>query len=233
MKEILKKIFRSLGYELKKKNPYEFSYQWIKDMNIGSIIDVGANQGQFALEIAKEFPNTPIYSFEPIASIYNESLIKNTKHLNIKTYNVGLGDKCEKAIINHTTYGNATSSLLEMGENHKKNFPLFVNTIEEEIEIITLDSFFETAKLEDNIFLKIDVQGYEDKVLAGAMEALKKIKVVQMETTFIEMYKGEQLFDYFLPLMKSQGFELAGFSAVGFDKEDGRPTYADAIYVKK
>lgn len=231
MKEVIKKIFNKLGYQIGKINPYTFNYEWIKHKNIGSIIDVGANQGQFALEIAKDFSGVPIYSFEPISSVY-EMLVNNTKHLNIKTYNMGLGESKEKVLINHTMYGNATSSILEMGENHINNFPEYTNTKKEEIQITTLDDFFAETDLKKNVFLKIDVQGYEDKVLLGGKNALQQISVVQMETTFVEMYKGEKLFDFHLSFMQDIGFKLMGFSTMGYDRITGQPNYADAFFVR-
>jgi FkbM family methyltransferase len=232
MKKFLQSLVLKAGYEVKKKSPYAFSYEWIKQMNIKSIIDVGANQGQFAIEIASHFPNTPIYSFEPISSVF-ELMKKNVTHLNVKPYHLGVGEANEKSVINHTIYGNGTSSLLEMGENHYNNFAEYTNTVKEDIEIITLDSFLEKEKLEKNIFLKIDVQGYEDKVLAGATKALQEIKVVQMETSFQEMYKDQQLFEYFHPLMLDMGFKMAGVMDVCYDKNNGMPLYCDTFYVRK
>lgn len=231
MKILLKKVLKFFGYEVHKVTHHVFSYEWVKNMNINSIIDVGANQGQFALDISQHFPNVVIYSFEPIKDIYN-ILIDKTKHLNIKTFNLGLGDKNEKLYINHTIYGNATSSILEMSENHKNNFPEFVNTKKEEINLITLDEFFQKNSLKKNIFLKIDVQGYEDKVLIGGENMLKHVKIVQMETTFMEMYKGEKLFDYYLTFMKNNGFELYGFTTLAYDRKLGQPSYADAFFVR-
>jgi FkbM family methyltransferase len=164
MKKFIQSLASKAGYDIKKKSPYAFSYEWIKQMGIKSILDVGANQGQFAIETAPHFPNTPIYSFEPIASVF-ELMKKNVAHLNVKPYHLGIGAANEKSVINHTVYGNATSSMLDMGDNHYNNFSEWTNTVKEDIQIITLDSFFESEKLEKNIFLKIDVQGYEDKVL--------------------------------------------------------------------
>jgi FkbM family methyltransferase len=232
MKKFLQNLALQAGYEVKRKSPHSFSFDWIKQMGINAIIDVGANQGQFAVEIAKHFPNTPIYSFEPIASVY-QILQKNVSNLNVKTFQSGVGAENTKSVINHTTYGNATSSLLEMGENHFNNFSEWTNTVKEEINIVTLDTFFENEKLEKNIYLKIDVQGYEDKVIEGAHNALKEVKIVQLETSFQEMYIGQQLFDYFHQKMTSLGFELAGIIDVIYDKKTGMPLYCDTFYVRK
>lgn len=233
MKELIKRLASKAGYHIGKKSPFLFSYTWIREMDINTIIDIGANLGQYAEFISKEFPNTPIHSFEPLASVYKE-LQKNVKHLNVKTYNYALGAKAGKAMINHNVNGHYTSSILETGERTKSNFPTWTDkTVKEEIDIITLDSFFEKENLKKNIFLKIDVQGFEDQVLAGGMKALQEVKVVQMETAFQEMYVGEKPFEYFYSLMKNNGFELAGFFDFCYDRKNGRPLFCDTVYVKK
>lgn len=232
MKNLIKKLVKLTGYEIRKLSPYGYKYEWIKEMDIKSILDVGANQGQYAVLIAKEFPNAKIYSFEPVKGIY-EMLEKNTKHLNIKTFNVGLGDKKENLMINHTVYGNFTSSILEMGENHMTNFSQWTKTQKEEIAVITLDDFIEETKIENNILLKLDVQGYEDKVLIGAENAMKRTKIIQMEVTFMEMYKGEKLFEYHFEYLKKRGFKLMGFMDNIYDIKTGQPHYADAFFVRE
>jgi FkbM family methyltransferase len=234
MKEFIKKIASKAGYHIGKKNPYLFSYEWIKEMDIKTIIDIGANTGQYANVIAKEFPNVPIHSFEPIASVYKE-LQKNVKHLpNVKTYNYAMGATEGKTFINHNVNGHYTSSILETGERTKSNFPTWTDeTVQEEISVITLDSFVAKENLDKNIFLKIDVQGFEDQVLIGGMHAIQDVKVIQMETAFQEMYVGEKPFEYFYSLMKSNGFELAGFFDFCYDNKNGRPLFCDTIYVKK
>lgn len=70
------------------------------------------------------------------------------------------------------------------------------------IENIFSDKLLENA----NVFLKIDVQGYEDNILKGAKEILPKIKGIQLECSLIKMHEGEILLEEIIRKIKSMGF---------------------------
>jgi hypothetical protein len=107
------------GVQIKKyQNP---NYGWLKSRNINTIIDVGANIGDFAITYGDAIKNAKIYSFEPIKHCF-EILKANTINLNIECYNIGFGDKKEEPIIkiyNHEP----SSSLLQMSKLHEDLYP--------------------------------------------------------------------------------------------------------------
>lgn len=232
MKSLIKTLIKKSGYNLSKISPYEYKYSWIRDMNIKSIIDIGANEGQFAFGIMKHLPDATIFSFEPLLSPYLK-LNSNSKNTKIKCYNLGIGDKNEIIEINHTKDGDFTSSILDIAEGHKRNFPNWTNTFKEKIEIITLDSFFNSNEIDENIYMKIDVQGYEDKVLLGADKSLSRIKFIQMETSYIELYKDQKLFDYFYKYLTNKGFNFCGIVDSIYDKYSGQPIYCDTLFINR
>lgn len=232
MKKIIKDLLHHFGFKLSKISPYEFRYDWLKNYNINTIIDVGANQGQFAIEMGEKFPKAVIHSFEPVKSVF-DLLVFKTKHLSIHCHQYGVGAENTTTEINHTINGNATSSLLEFGEGHHDNFAHWTDTVKEQISIVSLDSFFKDKSLKNNIFLKIDVQGYEDKVLMGAEEFLKKVTIVQLETSFVEMYKDQKLFTYFYDFLIERGFILIGTIDNFYNKSDGKPIYCDLLFQNK
>ncbi len=57
----------------------------------------------------------------------------------------------------------------------------------------TLDGFFEkeAIELEPEILLKLDIQGYEDRVLRGASALLKKTRACLLEGNFDPLYDGQ------------------------------------------
>jgi len=232
MKNLIKLIFRKFGFEISKRNLYSFDYKWLKDYNIESIIDVGANQGQFAILISKYFPKAKIYSFEPITEVY-ERLLKNVDGLNILPFNLGLGDKEEIKTINHWIQGDASSSILEMSNIHIRNFPHVKNSISENIAITTLNDFFSKNDIDSNIYLKIDVQGFEDRVLSGGNKILSKIKIIQVESSFVSLYNDQKLFDYIFTYLTNNNFDFVGVADVIFDKDSGIPLFCDAFYINK
>lgn len=130
-----------------------------------TFIDVGANIGRFTIIMAEE--GLCVYSFEPIKDNF-ELLRTNIKNNNLEKktqlYNVGLGDKKEKKDICYIPYKHGEASVVF---NFKKG-------IKEIININKLDDV--KIKVQNNCFLKIDVEGFEYNVLIGAGKFIKKYK---------------------------------------------------------
>lgn len=205
---------------------------WLKELDIRTVIDVGANVGQSALNFNEIFPQAFIYCFEPIQKCYAK-LEENLKLLqNHKSFNLALGSKKEKSII-HLNEFDPSSSLLRMTDNHKKVFPFANNTIEETIEIDTLDNIFRDTDFVKNILLKIDVQGFEKEVLFGAKVTLMNITLIIIEISFLELYEGSPNFSIIYNLLAKAGFEYIGSMNQYNNPVNGRPLQQDALFLKK
>jgi hypothetical protein len=87
-------------------------------------------------------------------------------------------------------------------------------------------------KLIDPILIKIDVQGFEDKVIAGGADTIKKAKVIIIEVTFKELYTDQPLFHDIYEMLSKLGFTYHG----NFDQlpspVTGEILQADAIFIK-
>lgn len=138
------------------------------------ILDIGANIGVFSVFCANLARNGIIYAFEPVSEAY-KILEKNISfYKNIKPINKGLGEKREKKeiFIRSWVLGYSTIDLDEI-ERRKESF-----NKSEEIELISLDEFVATNSFFKIDFIKIDVEGYEIKVLKGGVNTLKKFKPI-------------------------------------------------------
>ena len=230
----IKKIFHLLGFDIRRYNKLVEANKnnWFKDLDIHTIIDVGANIGQSALKYNQIFPNAFIYSFEPTKKCY-EKLEENLKSLkNHKSFNLALGSKKEKAIIYLNEF-DSSSSILRMTDIHKSAFPFAKSNVEENIEIDTLDNFFKDIDLAKNFLLKIDVQGFEKEVLLGAQARLKDISVIIVEISFLELYEGSPKFSTIYEMLNKAGFEYIGSGDQYNNPLDGRPLQQDAIFLKQ
>lgn len=168
---------------------------------IDSIWDVGANQGQFAFMAHNVWPNVPMYSFEPDPDSYKK-LEDNFKKFSIigKTFRYALGDKVEsKQLLRYAD--NVNNSML-------KNDSYEGGIIDRQtVECTTLDIISKTAPTVTSAFLKLDVQGFELTVLAGAKRFLEKCLFVQIEVSFSPTYsKGAHAGEIILA-MRESGFE--------------------------
>ncbi|GHB59210.1 FkbM family methyltransferase [Persicitalea jodogahamensis] len=202
---------------------------------INTVIDVGANFGQYATEIRRDGYQGKIVSFEPIGHVFNELKKLSDKDNSWKSVNIALGDRDEKATINISN-NIASSSLLGMKDgkiDSYKNEIFYTGT--ESITVKTLDSIFEKYfnPEVDTIFLKIDAQGYESKILDGAANCLEFVKGLQIEMSLVELYNGETLFLPMLNRLSSLGFDLKGIELGFYDQRTMELFQVDGIFYKK
>jgi FkbM family methyltransferase len=152
----------SMKYALKNHKP--------EDSKI--LFDVGANEGQFAIEMAKVFnKDFLIYSFEPSCKAF-EKLHENVIPYPIKCFNQGFGNEHKKLF------------LYNSGNLFGTTYPLEPeNSPGELITLTTLDDFCQENQIENIHYLKIDVEGGELDVLKGCKNMLDKraIKYIQFE----------------------------------------------------
>lgn len=222
------KITRSHNYpEIKQISVYS----WLIDFRIATVIDVGANEGQFAKKIIEVFPDASIHCFEPIRPVFLKLSSTFNDHKNIKTYNLALGEKDEKADIHFNEYS-PSSSLLDMLDLHKVNFGYAVRSDPSPITIKRLDEVFE-APLNRPLLLKIDVQGYEMKVLNGGERIVRQADVVIIEVSFVPLYKGQPLFAEIYDYLITKGFQYVGSIEQLLSTMNNRILQSDAVFVRK
>jgi len=98
----------------------------------------------------------------------------------------------------------------KVDELHKSAFPFASVCKEELIKVRRLDDIVAELKLSDNILIKIDVQGFEDKVIRGGENTIKKSKILIVETSVETLYQGQPLFNDIYSLLVGCGFSFKG-----------------------
>jgi FkbM family methyltransferase len=180
-----KTVFYKNHYEEKQIN---FLFEWIKKNKPDVFIDIGANFGFYSLRISKLFKRLKIIAFEPVLTTFKK-LTKNIKINNlekrIKTYNVGLSN---------------TNGLKKMISQKKNGYVqsggFSFNIVKRKIDKNHIIQYYESIRgdkilrlQEKKIILKIDVEGYENKVLLGIKNLLKKNKVLLQVEIFDNNFK--------------------------------------------
>ena len=247
IKELLKKLFLFLGLKITRRNSgllavtnkfvYQFEptnqykFKWIKKLNINTVIDVGSHQGEFASELYQILPEAKFYCFEPLRSNFIE-LQSNLNFPSFKLFNLAVGDRQGNLEMYHNNFS-PSSSILKCSELHKETFPFSGVEQLEKIEINTLDEIFKGIELKGNILLKIDVQGYEDKVLMGAENILARVNFVVVETSFRELYEGQVLFTNIYEFLSKRGFVYSGSLEELRSPSDGIPLQQDSLFIKR
>ncbi len=161
---------RTAPFEIMNFDEYESEdsallFQLIKDGDI--IFDIGANIGWYSISMSKCFPNSKIYSFEPLKKTY-ENLQRNVK-LNeassIYIHNFGFAE--ENKVLKFYSSPNTSVS------NSAINITGEADAITVECEVRKMDDFIDENKLSVD-FVKCDVEGAELFVYKGAMQTLEK-----------------------------------------------------------
>ena len=174
-----------------------------------TVLDIGANIGQFSVAASKLFPESNIYAFEPVPDAF-ATLLKNVRSIEKVSafqFAVGASNEVREMTLNSHRH---SSSLLALGDAHTNAFPWAREENKIEVEVKTLDTVADTLKFMSPVLLKIDVQGFEAHVLRGALATLQRIDFVVLETSFQPLYVGEATFVELANLMADNGFEFVG-----------------------
>lgn len=232
MKKIIKNILNSIGIDIKLYRKAIRPLDFLKSYNINTVFDVGANVGQFAEEIREYLPNAKIYSFEPVKSVY-EKLLDNRKSDNLwEGFNSALGETKGSAEINVSPYS-PSSSLLPKTELLNEAFPHTKGTTKELTQVYTIDSIANTINCSSEILIKLDVQGFEDKVIKGGHNIFSKAKIVLIETSFFQIYEGQPLFDDIYKLLTNLGFKYHGSFNIKRHPHTYEILFEDSIFIRK
>jgi FkbM family methyltransferase len=209
--KIIRSILNPIGYEIVKYKSYyppHIVLDHLKMNNIQTVLDVGANTGQYGLGLRKAGYKGRILSFEPANMAYHDLKIKALNDKSWQTFNFALGEANGYSSI-HISGHSPSSSILPMTLLHINASPGSEYLREEEIEIKTLDSIYDSLGIKsENVFLKVDTQGYEKKVLDGAMKTLSLIKGIQLELSANELYEGEEIYYSICRFIEERNFRL-------------------------
>lgn len=201
------------------------------------ILDIGSCEGEDSIRYSRLFPNSSIYSFEPLPN--NQELIKE----NIIKYNVKNIELIPFAVDNKIgtsvfytssgepdgmlnedwTYGNKSSSLLPPGK-HLDVLPWLKFEDKIIVNTISLEHFLEDNNIVEVNLIHLDVQGAELRVLESARKYIEKIQIVWLEVSNVELYKGQPKRVDIERFMTSNGYTLY--------KSFMNGNFGDQMYVK-
>ncbi len=205
----------------------------LKANGIDVVLDVGANEGGYASALREAGYCNKILSFEPLSPAYAKLEVASARDESwIAAPRMALGDHDGKVTIN-VAGNSASSSILPMTARHKAAAPESAYVGSEAIEVRRLDGvchpFLDTATAP---FLKIDTQGYENQVLAGASTLLPRLRGVQLELSLHQLYEGQKLWHEMIAILEGSGFELWALVPGFFDPRSGRMLQCDAIFFR-
>jgi FkbM family methyltransferase len=189
----------------------------------GSVIDIGASRGQFAIFALHKWPSAAVMCFEPLPG--PAAQLRRLLGDRVKLHEVALGARRTTRPMNLSGRDDS-SSFLEIARQAME-YPGTEAVGNLLVEVETLSEHL-GSELERPTLLKIDVQGYELEVLRGAGDSINYVDEILCECSFVELYGGQPLAADVIAYLAEQGFRLASVS--GTSRRRGVALQADLLF---
>jgi FkbM family methyltransferase len=233
---LVKKSFNNIGLEVSRASHSPArTLLGLQALPIRSIIDVGANSGQFARMISPKFPDAHIWCFEPLQEPF-EQLSRWADRVGkgrISVFNVALGeDEGTRQMWHHVDHS-PSSSFLQTTHAGEEIYPLTKKQVSSHVHMTTLDGIVSelSAPLPPEILIKLDVQGYEERVIKGGIKTFRLSKACIVEICLDPIYEGQPTFKGIFQSLHDLGYRYVGNLSQTL-ADDGHVIFLDAVFVK-
>jgi FkbM family methyltransferase len=212
----IRKAIRALGYARDRRTLWrgvaaslEHSVVLRNLPPAGTILDIGANKGQFILEAIKWHPRACLLAFEPLESerVLMEYALAGLSPLTIFPFALGHEDT---TVSFHVSSSADCSSILDQTPLQAETFPGTQNAAHVEIPVRRLDHVLDRSALVGPVLCKLDVQGFELNVLRGFGSLLEAVDYLIVELTNIPFYDGAPNSADVIAFLAARGFKIMG-----------------------
>lgn len=205
-------------------------HRHVLDEKILTIVDIGANRGQFALAIRRWAPNARVISFEPLhgpAEVFRSVFAGDVR---VALHEVAIGPRSEQREM-HVSARDDSSSLLPISDLQSKIFPGTAEVSTIAVQVSPLETFMSADEIVSPAMLKLDVQGFEYEALCGCESLLGKFDFVYCECSFVELYSSQKQAADVIDWLSRRSFRLKGIFNPAYDGQ-GQAVQADFLFVR-
>ena len=235
MKRVVKRLLQRVGYDIQRmpSDPaIRERIRLLNDHGVTLILDIGANEGQYAKVMRACGYTGRVVSFEPLPDAYAKLKASSAPDPLWITVNSAVGDR-DGVVTMNISQNSYSSSILNMLPRHLESAPdsRFVGKVG--APVCRVDTIFnQYCRANDRVFLKIDTQGYDRKVIEGCSESLKRIVGFQLELSLAPLYEGETLMPEMVDLMRSYGYVLLHLEGGHRNYQTGELLQVEGIFYK-
>jgi FkbM family methyltransferase len=235
-KKAIRTGFNLIGFDIARISQVpRLTFLGLKNLPIKTVIDVGANEGQFAQMISAIYTDAKIYSFEPLSDVYQKLLLWTDKTKGrVSAFNVALGEEENTVAMHYHVDHDSSSSLLQTTQYNEDLFPQTGKQIGVSVKQTTLDNWMEeiTDTLRPDILIKLDVQGYEDRVICGGKKLFTMAKACIIEINLAKLYHEQASFRDIFYLLDGLDYSYSG-NLDQFCNNEGQVVYIDSLFIRK
>jgi FkbM family methyltransferase len=229
-------------FGLKKKRPKlarvesesERIVQLLDLHSVDAVIDVGANEGQYARRLRAAGYGGPIVSVEPGSAAHAALSGAAAADPDWRVApRMALGEAAGEATL-HLSSRSDMNSLKPMAAVTGEAFPKAVAAGSETVDMARLDAVFDelVGQAARRAFVKIDTQGFEAEILRGAEGVLDRIAGFQLELSLLPLYEGEATYLAVLAQLDAFGFALHLVLSGNFSRRLGRQLQFDGVFFR-
>ena len=235
---LLQPIARRLGYDLtprkKAKSPNAQLAALLKHHHVDTVLDVGANVGQYGQRLRDWGYDGRIVSFEPLSSAHAKLSAQSAPDPKwLVAPRMAIGD-IDGEIDIQVSAETDMSSILPQSELMKQISPTSKIEHTERVPIHRLDSLWnDYVKAEDRVLLKVDTQGFEPQVLDGSEALMTRLIGLQLEMSLLPIYEGERDYLTIIQRLAASGFTLQLMLPGYFERKLGRMLEIDGVFVRE
>jgi FkbM family methyltransferase len=235
----LRRPLRSLGLNLTRWEPPTIATSadlrrvaLLRHASVSLVLDVGANVGQYGRSLRDNGYNGRIVSFEPLSEAFQDLQKVASADDLWDVRRCALGAESAKSEIGIA--GNSlSSSLLAMHERHERALPTSRYVGREKVDVYRLDDLADGLVTQEDIpFLKLDVQGYEERVLDGASAITEHLAGVEVELSLVPLYEGAPEWRTMIDRLEDLRFFVASIEPGFIDRRNGQVLQVDAIFLR-
>lgn len=238
MKQLVRNVLNRLGFDIirlvNKDSDLSAHVKIVLDtLKIDCVVDVGANAGQYGKFLRQLGYEGHIVSFEPVKESFQRLQAAASADPKWICYNLALGDRSERKVMN-VYQASVFSSFLQANEYSEQRWSLDKGN-PEDVSVVRLDDVFEELERKtggSSFFLKMDTQGYDRKVFAGALASLEKVRALQSELSLLPVYNDMPRGYDVLEDFHARNYFVSGMYPVNRDDSMAVIEY-DCILVKK
>ena len=232
-KQVLRELDRR-GYELIAGPFAQRVVRALEYLGVDTVIDGGANIGQYAQGLRDAGFSGRIFSIEPLSSAFAQLSASASPDPGWTVERTAFSDRPGEITVN-ISENSVSSSVLPMLAAHSDVAPASVYVSAESAPATTVDDFVDRHRIVPaRTLLKLDVQGYENTVFDGAQSTIGDFAAAQIELSYVPLYDGQWLAAETLSFFESRGYELWMLDpAVMFDPVTGRTLQCDGVFARQ
>ena len=203
----------------------------LSGLDCRTVVDIGANRGQFALVARRCLPQARVISFEPLPAAAAKFRAVFADDDRVTLHEVAIGPVRRECDPSHFQAGRF---FLPVAHHHHTGRPISPARRKRPPRSFAWPrcaSLSWCRTILPPALLKLDVQGFELEALRGCEDLLDRFAYVYAECSFVELYAGQALADEVIAWLRERGFNHQGEHNM-VHESGGRAIQADFLFAR-